>query len=421
MLEIPVAILYLCLFLFIIFRKKSFAVDGISNKWFCAAFFYKILFGIGNYLIWLYVIGHGDSLNYFSDSKLIYETLPDNPSHFLQLTFGYKSNSNYPEEVRYVSDFLFYSWNTPEYTMVRINAILNIFTFGSVFGNIILLSFLYFFVHVLLLKTIAKLYPEKTKILFLLFFFLPSLTFWCSGLLKEGPSLLLISLLFIQLSRSESHESISLKNALSVLLLLVFMTITRDFLLLITLPNMLIFYVSKSRKKYAKYIFVSATAAFLALLIFIDMLSQGINIPESLQKIQSYFNIGVTETEYYFPLLPATYFGLLGDIPTVIINILFRPNLFHSTDMFRIYQSIELLFTWGFIFLCLLKINKSLRLTPALLFLLFVSLELLFIYGLVVTDADTLSRYRSIPVFFLLLLACVFYKKRVIPNETRFL
>jgi hypothetical protein len=418
MLEIPVAIFYLCLFLFIIYRKKNFSAPGINNSWFCAAFIYKILFGIGNYLIWLYVIGHGDSLNYFSDSELIYNTLPERPLDYLQLTFGYR-NAVYPEHLHSVSNFLFYSWNTPEYTMVRINAILNIFTFGSVLGNIIILCFLYFYVHVLLLKATIHFYADKTKLLFCIFFFLPSLTFWCSGLLKEGPSLLLCSLVFLQLYRQDSASVISFKSIFFIFLLLFFLALTRDFLLLLILPNILIFYVAASRRKYAKYIFITATAAFLALLIFTDLLSDGINVPASLQTIQSYFNIGVTEPDYRFPLLPSTYPALLGLIPSVLNTILFRPNILHSTDLFRIYQSLELIFTWVFIFYCLINANKTLRLAPAFLFVFFVSIEMLFIYGFVVTDADTLSRYRSIPVFFLLVLAGILYKKKTNTQQTQ--
>lgn len=398
--EIIVAIAYASIFLFLIYRKKYFSVKGIGNTWFSLAFIFKIFLGVGNYLIWLYIIGHGDSLNYFSDSKLIYNTLPEHPADFLQLTFGFR-NAEYPEHLRYVSDHLFYSWNTPEYMMVRINAILNIFTFGSVYANIIILCFLYFFVHVLLLKTILKYYAGNPKILFLLFFFLPSLTFWCSGLLKEGPALLLLSLLFVELTKQDFSAVMSLKSIMRLAILLFCMFLIRDFLLLLMLLNLIIFYVALHYRTTAKRIFFFATLIFSAIIVSADILTSNFYIPHALQRMQSYFYASNSEPDYHFPVLPATYSGLLPFLPLAVNNILFRPNLLHSHDIFRIYQSVELIATWVFLCICILRSRKHLHLPPSFLFLVFVSLELLFMFGLVVVDADTLSRYRSIPVFFL--------------------
>ncbi|MBC8048063.1 MAG: hypothetical protein H7Y00_14795 [Fimbriimonadaceae bacterium] len=415
MYEIPVAIFYACLFLFIIYRNRFFHIDGISNKWFTFGFFIKIIFGLGNFLVWLYIIGHGDSLNYFAQSKLIYNTLPGNPHQYLQFVFTFKNPNNpqdFPDALRYVSDFGFYSWYSIEYTMVRILAILNVFTFGSAFGNIIILCFVYFLGLVLLFKAVVRLYPENKTPLFILFFFFPSIVFWCSGLLKEGAALFLICLLLTQMLKFEKVKGKqAVVRYLYIIIILIFTYFIRDYLLLLLIPNLIIWLVTKEWKHFSKRIFTGITAIMLCIIIVTDLSFDSVNIPRQLQNIQNYFGIGVTEPDYYFRPGGANYGDLLSAIPDAINNILFRPNLIHSSSFFRMYQSFELIFTWAFILFCMIRINRSVKLSPAFFLLLFFSLGLLLLYGLVVMDADTLSRYRTIPVFFLLLIGIITTKK----------
>lgn len=404
MYEIPVALFYSALFLLIIYRNNFFRIPGISNGWFSIAFAVKIIFGIGNLLVWYYLIGHGDSLNYFSDSKLIYNTLPEDPWYYLQLTFGYRSNNTYPDELRYVSDFMIYSWNNIEYTMVRINAILNVFTFGSAFGNVIILCFLCFCGAVALLRSLVKKYAERNKLLFLLIFFLPSLTFWGSGLLKEGMAVLLMSLLFIQLNflDSEVYRSVKRRRVIYIIFILLTIYLVRDFLLLLIIPNLIIWRIAIHRRENRFFKYGVITAGFILLIFLADLLTGTINIPASFSHIQAYFNINVSEPDYSFYALDGTLSNFLQAVPRAINNILFRPNVFNSTGIFRLYTSIELIFCWGFLAWCCTRRRKN-GLTPALLFLIFFSVELLIIYGLLVTDADTLSRYRTLPLLFLLM------------------
>lgn len=403
MYEIPVALFYSALFLLIIYRNNFFRIQGISNGWFSVAFAVKIIFGIGNLLVWYYLIGHGDSLNYFSDSKLIYNTLPENPWHYLQLTFGYRSNNTYPDELRYVSDFMIYSWNNVEYTMVRINAILNVFTFGSAFGNVIILCFLCFCGAVALLRSLVKRYAERSKLLFLLIFFLPSLTFWGSGLLKEGMAVLLMSLLFIQLNflDSEVRTGAKRRRVIYIIVILLAVYLIRDFLLALIIPNLIIWRIATERpgNKVLKYAIMSA--GLILLIGVADLLTGTINIARSFSHVQAYFNINVSEPDYSFYALDGTIHNFIRALPWAVNNILIRPNILNSTGIFRLYTSIELILCWGFIAWCCLRKRKN-ALSPAILFLIFFSVELLIIYGLLVTDADTLSRYRTLPLFFML-------------------
>ena len=75
---------------------------------------------------------------------MIWETLRSSSSHFLELTFGWGADNVVRGHLLYISEPLKYSWNNIEYTMVRIHAILFVFTFGNAWGNIVLLNIAYF-------------------------------------------------------------------------------------------------------------------------------------------------------------------------------------------------------------------------------------------------------------------------------------
>ena len=113
------------------------------------------------------------------------------------------------------------------------------------------------------------------------------------------------------------------------------------------------------------------------------------------------------DPDYQFKALNGQVWDMITKIPYALNNILFRPNIFNSNDVFRIYQSIELIFIWIFLIYAIQKRKHPFKLSPTLLFILYFSIELLIAYGMITFDADTLSRYRSIPLFLVILVAII--------------
>lgn len=401
MFEIPVTVFYTTLFLICIYRFKFFTIEGISKKFICLAFIFKVCLGIFNYCVWAFLIGHGDSLNYFSDAKFIYHTLPEQPLHYLQLTFGYRPTNYYPEHLKYVSDFMVYSWNNVEYTMVRINAILDVFTFASAFGNITLLNIVYFVALLALYKRLLTINSASKHILFVLFFFLPSVALWSGGLLKEGPVLAILCCILIQLIALE--KLFSYKRFLYLFLFICLLYFFRDFLLILLLPNLFVWWFCKLKPDFSKYYFALCTIFFVCIIAWIDASSASINISETLHTAQTYLSIGAHEEEYQFHEISKPFFLLFTEIPYIVKNIFLVPNFFKSSGLFRIYQAVELLILSGFCLYLIFRKSFKKSLQPAFIFMVYVSAELLCMYALLALDADTLSRYKTIPMFFLIM------------------
>lgn len=393
--------IYFLLLIWLMGRWKFFT--GLANiRWMQVAFSAKVLAGFANYAIWEFVIGRGDSLNYIHDADLIYGTLFQHPSHFFQLTFGWGPDNVYPQHLLYISEPLKYSWNNVEYTMVRINAILHIFTLGNVWGNIVLLNFIYFLAACSLYRAILTGHPQWKTGAFLLLFFLPSLTIWSSGVLKEGPALLFSQIIIARLLFIEN--GLPGKHYLAIIACLVGLMFIREYFTLLLLPFILIWWLSRKWQVPAWKPYLTVGLASVVLVVILDSLSYRFTVSEIICEAQQFFLFTGVDPDYtYYTFTGYELNEPLMKLPYALNNVFFRPNLLHSDDVFRIFQAIELSASWILLVILLLRIPSKSLIPGSTWLLTAFSVALLLMYGYVVTDADTMSRYRSIPLFLLLL------------------
>jgi hypothetical protein len=401
---------WLLITFFCISKLNFYKLPQITPGFRYAAFFYKVVLGVLNYYIWLNVIGHGDSLRYVHDSLIVYNSLFENPGHFFELITR-SSLENIPEHLLSYQKELYIEWHVNEYHMVRLLAILNVFTFGNEWANIIIISWLGFTVSIGLFKSLHHFFivsEKQNRWLFFAIFLLPSVIFWSGGLLKEGPTFILLCIIAIQLFKIEFSADRSKTPGVPlfiIVLCLWMMLLVRDYLAILLCANLVLWFFSRSFVKPERSIvaFLVGSGFTVVLLFILPMLLPQYNFFVYAQQEQQYFLSAEPDADYHFEAIGGNSIDVAKQIPYVLNNILFRPNFLASSNFFRLYQSIELLLVWGLIFYFMFRhVLKKTRFTLSGMMLLIISIELLFIYGLLVTDADTLSRYRSIPLFLIL-------------------
>ena len=413
MLDWIIAISYACIIAFFISRTQSKSVSGIKPLWSVSAFVFKVLFGFLNYYIWMQVIGHGDSLRYVHDGQVVYQSLFDNPLYFLQLLTS-TSIEHVPEHLVSYQHALLIEWHVPEYHMVRLLALLNVFSFGSVWGNIVLLAALVWWAQWQLFGVLIKRFQpsgKQTQVWFGILFLFPSTLFWSSGLLKEGPVLALLCLLIAQaLTWPENTKYRRLRQVVYMLLIWCGLFMIRDYVAILVLVQLVGIGILFALPRAGNRPFWRLSAYVLLVTAVATALSVWHLTPDlfaHLQSEQAYFLLSGPDPDYTFRTLSGTPEDLVFSVPQVLNNVLFRPNLLHSSSVYRVYQSLELM---GVIACCVfLFIRKGWRLKMTTLHaaILLLFLELLFVFGLMVTDADTLSRYRSVPMLGIVLMAVI--------------
>ena len=409
--EFLIPAVWATILLFFIYRFDFFKIQEINPAWPYAAFLFKLLLGFANYYIWLNIIGHGDSLRYFHDSQIVYQSLFDNPTYFFELITR-SSLENIPAHLIPYQKELFIEWHVNEYHMVRLLAILNVFTFGNVWANIVLIAFGSYAATMGLFKSFKRFLvidADKKNRIFLFLFFLPSIVFWTGGLLKEAPVFMLLCVIIIQLFTIESSPNRNTTPAKPLLILVVCiyaLFLIRDYLAILVSLNLLLLFFARTIVKpgYLNKTFIINTITVIVLFFVVPIVFPQLNYFHYAQSEQTYFLNGEPDPDYKFSAIGGDGIAVIKQIPYALNNIFFRPNLMHSDSVFRLYQSVELIIVWLFIvFLAIKMLRQKHPFSATALYIIIVAIELLGIYGLMVTDADTLSRYRSIPLFFILL------------------
>ena len=409
--EFLIPAVWATILLFFIYRFDFFKIQEINPAWPYAAFLFKLLLGFANYYIWLNIIGHGDSLRYFHDSQIVYQSLFDNPTYFFELITR-SSLENIPAHLIPYQKELFIEWHVNEYHMVRLLAILNVFTFGNVWANIVLIAFGSYAATMGLFKSLNQFLvidADKKNRIFLFLFFLPSIVFWTGGLLKEAPVFMLLCVIIIQLFTIESSPNRNKTPAKPLLILVVCiyaLFLIRDYLAILVSLNLLLLFFARTivKPQFLNKTFIINSITVIVLFFAVPIVFPQLNYFHYAQSEQTYFLNGEPDPDYKFSAIGGNGIAVIKQIPYALNNIFFRPNLMHSDSVFRLYQSVELIIVWLIIvFLAIKMLRQKHPFSATALFMIIVAIELLGIYGLMVTDADTLSRYRSIPLFFILL------------------
>ena len=287
MIGIVLAILYAAFFIFLIRRLSFFQIDGISRNALSAAFIVKILFGIIFWMIYSFnghYQGRADALLYFDDGKEIYNVLFKNPVDYLKILLGSDdvSLSHYLKNTGNWSKTYNQGIYNESRTIIRFNALVDIFSFGNYHAHTVFICFLSLTGLTGILKFFLTYLNDKKKELFVIIFLIPSVLFWGSGVLKEGLILFAMGMLLYHFHLS-LNEKIPSMRILLILFFAGLLCITKAYIFLFFLPIFIAhawIVKTENRKPAIKYLAVFTIFASLV------MLQQKIDIPFMLMDKQ---------------------------------------------------------------------------------------------------------------------------------------
>ncbi|MFI5164231.1 MAG: hypothetical protein ACHQHP_03175 [Bacteroidia bacterium] len=240
MLGIILAIIYTILFVFLIRKLKFFQTEGISRRTFVFAFLVKIIFGFIFWAVYTYHVPYqqrADAFLYFDDGKAIYKALFEQPVSYFKILFGFNDTSlgHYIDQTGHWKMAYVQGLYNETRTVIRFNAIVDIFSFGNYHVHTVFLCFLSMIGLMGVYKTFVPFLSTKKKELFVIVFFLPSVLFWGSGVLKEGLILFSMGMLIYHYHKVVS-EKISITRIILVFLFAGLLCITKIYILMILVP-----------------------------------------------------------------------------------------------------------------------------------------------------------------------------------------
>ncbi len=277
-----IACLYIILLSFVIYKLPFFKNDFFGNKKINAVnivFFVKIFFGFALY--WVYTRYYADRstadiFKYYDDAGVMFSALEKHKyGDYLKMVFGFSNDRPYFDTTYYNQmnhwyrqyDFGTYNDN---HTMIRFNAIVMLFAFGSFHVHTVVMCFISLAGLMALYNTFVTYLPSKKKIIFLSIFLIPSVLFWGSGVLKEGILLFALGFLFYSFFNVFVHKKRIIVNTVMLCLSVYLLLINKTYLLIAAGPALTCFLVVdkfKISKPFLTYLGLYALAFFGSIFI----------------------------------------------------------------------------------------------------------------------------------------------------------
>lgn len=172
--------------LFRIYSSNKYSEENDIKKILRYGLLFKLVIAIGYALIYdLHYNWHGDSYYYFRNASRLGDVLFKSPSAYFRMLFGFIDASNVHE----IDHRLGYRPRVGDMSIFAVHRYMSIFTIiglNNFFLSIMVLNAFLFLLNWKAFNYFRKLFPDKTKIIAIGFLFIPSATFWGSGILKDS-------------------------------------------------------------------------------------------------------------------------------------------------------------------------------------------------------------------------------------------
>lgn len=383
--------------------------DEITRRYFFPALLLRIFGALAVGFIYQFYYSGGDTFNYHTNgSRVIWEAFIDSPY------LGYKlfvHDQNYAGAYSYISRMPFFTDN-PSFVVIQVAAFFDLFTFSSYAATAILFAVLSFCGSWLMFQTFYDLYGRLHKWIAWSVFFIPSVIFWGSGILKDtltfacvGSTLYSSYILFVKKRFSVGYAGLLVLSAVALYLV-------KIYILLTFLPAMILWAffenLSQIRNRIARIFAAPAVTLVAALLAGYAGLKAGEDNPKySFSKLAEtaqstaydirFYSGRAAGSGYTLGELDGTFGSMVKLAPQAIVVTLFRPFLWEVNNPLMLISAAEAFLLLSFLVVVFMRSNffflQALT-NSTVIFCLGFSLVFAFAVGVSTYNFGTLVRYK---------------------------
>lgn len=339
--------------------------------------------------MYLFYFKNGDTFLYFEGAGRIYEVFVENPVDGVRLLLlpSGKGILAYSD----VTVNRLYSNSTPEWTLTKVAAIINLFCFNNYLCLSLCFASFSFLGTWAIYRVFATIYPLRSRAFFYLIFFIPSCLVWTSGLLKDSICLGSIGLVLYALHQSMLRKKLLLH--IPAILVLFFLVMQIKPYLAYSFLCCMFFWVYLRQLQRTKHaLFKDLLRVSFFLLLFV-MLVNSLSIikeaekqmvfKESISRVKGYHVDSQRSnhegtSRYSLGVVEYSAVGIIKKTPLAIVTALFRPFLWESRKPLMLLMSLENILCM--FFLLLLLTRKQLWRNP---FVIFSNPEVIFCFSFV--------------------------------------
>ncbi|PSR52069.1 hypothetical protein AHMF7605_00310 [Adhaeribacter arboris] len=408
--------IYLLLIYTLVYAVKPLVTNKVNQKYFTLALSLKLFGAIALGFIYQFYYSNGilggDTSNYFNQAKIIYAAFQDSPFLAIKLILA---NGEYDPATRlYAAQMIWYR-APAEYMVIKFAGFFGIFSFGTYSVIALWFACLSFSGMWAMYITFLKIYPILHKQFATAIFFLPSVVFWGSGLLKDSLAIGALGWLFFGFYSFAVEKKQLLKSLIIVFCSAYVIYIVKVYILLSFLPPALFWIVMENSDRIQnQYLRMIAKPIFLMLGLLVSYLgatkiTEGdtkydvTKLSERTQINSLYLSKQVyTGSAYEIGVYDGSLKSILTVGPQAIIVALYRPFIWEVRNAVMLLSALEatIFFYLTIYFMLkpgLFRTIKLISIKPMLTFCMIFCLALAFGVGTSSGNFGTLVRYK-IPI-----------------------
>lgn len=355
----------------------------------------KLILGCSYGYLFLNLYNGDDTWSYHRQSLDEFKVLSNNPLEFIKDLFRHSYKKN--QAFTFFDTTTNYWKDLQNSVLIKLLAVFNVFSRGNYYTNVLFFNLITFWGHYFFYKLCTNYFPNKKAIAFIVIFLFLPLTFWESGIRKDGLAFIGLAgslYYFVEYGRCKNYRYI-IKGILFFSLLL----LIKNFIALSLIPFLAAFYACNYFKTKALYVFSITTWGFATLFFLSSLGPNGFNLPQKMAERQEAFQHLEGGSYMYLPQLEGSLKSYINVLPYATNHTFLRPYITEGKSPLLLFAAIETLFVLIIIVLALLKPKKLKTIAehPLLMLLLFLALINYLMIGYTVPFAGAIVRYR---VFF---------------------
>ncbi len=422
----PILLMVICVASYII---RPLVTDAVNRAYFFPALWLKIIGAISIGIIYQFYYDGGDTFMYHTyGSRFVWEAFCDSPSKGLKLLFS--DGIDQAGVYKYTSQIYFFR-DPASYTIVRIASIFDLITFSTYSATAVLFAVFSFIGMWMFFLTFYKQYPHLHKGFALAAFFMPSVFFWGSGVLKDSITLACLGIATYQFYKIFFERKITFINFLILLIALYGIFSVKKFVLQAYLPAAIVWIFARNLGHIRSFVLKLMLVPFVAIIVIASAYYAIVKVGEddarySISKIAETAQVTAYDIRYWsgrdagsgYSLgeLDGTFGSMVRLAPQAINVSLFRPYIWEVRNPLMLLSAMESSCLLGFALYVIFK-KRSLFLAAFsnsnVIFAMVFSISFSFAVGISTFNFGTLVRYKIplLPFFLTALILMMDYEK----------
>ncbi len=390
--------------------RKSFT-NKETRPYFFKALHLKMAGAIMLGLIFNFYYGYGDTLLYHYLGGYAYTSFSENFDAFMHLTF-YPIAEQDNVSMYYTAGNVFYlKKDYATYFVIRIVGLFSLFTFHSYMAIAIIFGFISFIGAWAMFGIFTDIYPRLHKKMAIAVFYLPSVFFWGSGLLKDSICFGALGLVFYGFYHAVIRRNNIVQHSILALFAMLILYKIKIYILLCFIPMLALWtylqYIAFIKSNFLKFVFapfvltLTGFAGIYAVLILSQGSAYEIGSLATKTKINSTYlqQMSLQGSVYYLTEYDGTLAGLPYYFAEAVFVTLFRPFLWEARNPFALLSAIEATYFIWFTLTVFVKVKirnfiKTFLKEPLVPASLFFTFAFAFAVGINSGNFGTLVRYK---------------------------